>query len=427
MQRIDPKKDSPTKYPRRLQQPQEAIPSVESFNFLLLPCEIRNMVYKKLLCVEEFRALSHPDAWGLTTGLLRANKQIHKEALDVLHRRNIWVSLTLPSGDAVTYFMEHKPSVVHRIPMKAWEKHHHWPPAMDVFFKMHDDNRGEPKQSFLLSEFAMPQLCRKVTTIIKTNKTLTELDGPEWIMYGDSIRLDINAISAFPTRYLDRLTGQFTDAWGLHSVYLGFESDKWASVAKQMENPLPSLADLMHRRQRDTRLANRLFSLGKPEASMCTLIDILGSIRWIKEWYLVDWHTGMISPQMKDMVITIEADIVLTCAEYYVSIGDPASAIKMIWSFELCHPISWMSEAQIRKAYEYLGSAFRLKGLGQASAHSFTLANAKLETLDTNAWVIQSLQFSPNDHKLTHVQDGLKRIAYRSGVGLAPDLIDMWR
>ncbi|KAK7916901.1 hypothetical protein PG985_010509 [Apiospora marii] len=76
-------------------------------NFLDLPRELRDQVYELCLVGERLLNLQNPiygdwgysyDHYGLTTGLLRVSKNVHREASLVLYSQNIF-DLTLPQGN----------------------------------------------------------------------------------------------------------------------------------------------------------------------------------------------------------------------------------------------------------------------------------------------------------------------------------------
>lgn len=63
-----------------------------SFGFLGLPKELRNKIYECLLCPhingEKHEAFGKVRDYGLQPAILRTNKQVHKEASEILYKRN---------------------------------------------------------------------------------------------------------------------------------------------------------------------------------------------------------------------------------------------------------------------------------------------------------------------------------------------------
>lgn len=71
---------------------QELIPQLKP-KFLSIPGEIRNTIYRMVLTIQH-RYNLHLGYGGygrLHTALLRVNRQIHKEAIDILHGANVWI------------------------------------------------------------------------------------------------------------------------------------------------------------------------------------------------------------------------------------------------------------------------------------------------------------------------------------------------
>ena len=62
--------------------------------FLSLSFELRQEIYKHLLTADDIQVLTLEDTWGLHPAILRVNKQIYNEALEVLYQSTGWIALT---------------------------------------------------------------------------------------------------------------------------------------------------------------------------------------------------------------------------------------------------------------------------------------------------------------------------------------------
>ena len=81
---------------------QEVIPQLKP-KLLSMPGEIRNTIYRMVLTTQyQYNVhLGHDDYGRLHTALLRVNRQIHAEAIDILHGANIWTVARINTSERV--------------------------------------------------------------------------------------------------------------------------------------------------------------------------------------------------------------------------------------------------------------------------------------------------------------------------------------
>ncbi|KAF1355762.1 hypothetical protein EJ07DRAFT_158098 [Lizonia empirigonia] len=111
-----------------------ALPCTDAFRFLDLPREIRNEIYRILLCSFEPRPTTvtppldpdqDPDFMNkiailqhtIDTNILRASKQIHREAYETMVKTNRFVRVSTPSGLPMRFLLNHL-----RVPVIAEDK-----------------------------------------------------------------------------------------------------------------------------------------------------------------------------------------------------------------------------------------------------------------------------------------------------------------
>ena len=77
--------------------------SESAFPFMKLPPELRHMVYRKFLLVDDAAIQENPDKWGIDTKILQVSQQIHNEASEILKKENCFIAL-LVEGEERNWF-----------------------------------------------------------------------------------------------------------------------------------------------------------------------------------------------------------------------------------------------------------------------------------------------------------------------------------
>ncbi|OCK76671.1 hypothetical protein K432DRAFT_385248 [Lepidopterella palustris CBS 459.81] len=104
--------------------------SAKPFRFLALPGEIRNIIYKIVLCTtyppthsERPRGQSVADIvsvrHSIEPQLLRVSKQVYKEANDVMLKTNLFIRITSNGVDSFSHFL-----LYNRIPILTLDREH---------------------------------------------------------------------------------------------------------------------------------------------------------------------------------------------------------------------------------------------------------------------------------------------------------------
>ena len=92
---------------------QELIPQLKP-KLLSTPGEIRNTIYHMVLTTQyQYNVHFGHDGYGrLYTALLRVNRQIHTEAIDILHGANIWIVARINTTEHVRRMVADEVSVL---------------------------------------------------------------------------------------------------------------------------------------------------------------------------------------------------------------------------------------------------------------------------------------------------------------------------
>ncbi len=138
--------------------------SLRKVGWSSLPAEIREEVYKELLLVDmrqEQRDLCHHH---LHIEILRVDRETYKEASDILYLRNTWVQIGMDSK--VRRYIELRINDVEyrkgRPTVRLYPVAFSRVAALNIVVYNKKENKL-PRHTYIVSSFAMPQICRMLT------------------------------------------------------------------------------------------------------------------------------------------------------------------------------------------------------------------------------------------------------------------------
>ena len=186
---------------------QPGVFSSRNVGWLSLPAEVREEVYKELLLVDmhhkqrnltydflhnpvhqEQRALF---CHHLHVDILRVNRQIFKEASDILYLRNTWVQINMNAelGQYIESRINNFRYNIGRSPIELCPVEFSGVAAMNIVV-YNKGRKNLQQQTYIISSFAMPQICRAVAEIPPLELELDSAPAPEGAMWDQKGLLD---------------------------------------------------------------------------------------------------------------------------------------------------------------------------------------------------------------------------------------------
>ena len=129
-----------------------------------LPAELRAKIYKELLLVDMRQEQKDLCRHHLHLNILRANREIYKEASDILYLRNTWVRFRMDL-QAQQHVESRINNARHR---KGRPKIGLYPvvftkvAALDIVVR-DEETPKSPRRTYMISSFALPEVCRMLT------------------------------------------------------------------------------------------------------------------------------------------------------------------------------------------------------------------------------------------------------------------------
>ena len=336
-----------------------------------LPAEVRAKIYKELLLVDmrqEQKDLCHHH---LHLDILRANREIYKEASDILYLRNTWVRFRM---DIQAHF--HVESRINNA------RHRKGRPiialypvvftkvaALDIVVR-DEENPKSLRRTYVISSFALPEVCRMLTMPPTGSDDIAalalELDSttvPEGAVWDQKSLLDCFV----ETRGLGSL--KYTKGVAMLAESRG--KDGLAQLGA-MALPLNNPAEVMER-------ALNYLNRGRQQLRTKHIYEAL--ITFQEGAYYVHWLAynpyGMSSETLADtrMKTQLESnwwDFIEECVSCCMQLGDMTGARNtLLFLFKGTYTPSRDKWAE---AYHMLGLIEERLGAENAAAHSFLRA-----------------------------------------------------
>ncbi|KAK0516824.1 hypothetical protein JMJ35_001427 [Cladonia borealis] len=164
-----------------------------------LPAEVREEVYKELLLVDMHEEQGDLFCHHLHVDILRVNRQTHKEASDILYLRNTWVQINMNAE--VEHYIQSRINNFRynggeRSPIGLCPVEFSGVAAMNIVV-YNKEKRNLPQHTYIISSFAMPQICRALTMPPMKRKGMPPLEleldsatAPEGAMWDQKGLLD---------------------------------------------------------------------------------------------------------------------------------------------------------------------------------------------------------------------------------------------
>ena len=186
---------------------QPGVSSPRNVGWSSLPAEVREEVYKELLLVDLHHKqrnltcdyLHNPVHQGqralfchhLHVDILRVNRQIYKEASDILYLRNTWVQINMNAelGQYIESHINNFRYNIGRSPIELYPVEFSGVAAMNIVV-YNKESKNLPQQTYMISSFAMPQICRALTEIPPLELELDSAPAPEGAMWDQKGLLD---------------------------------------------------------------------------------------------------------------------------------------------------------------------------------------------------------------------------------------------
>ena len=156
-----------------------------------LPAELREEVYKELLLVDMHQEQRDLSCHHLHLDILRVDRQTYKEASDILYLRNTWVRIDMDLE--VEQYIESRINNVRywkgKLPIELCSVEFPHVAALNIVV-YNREKKNLPRHTYIISSFAMPQICRALTMPpIRTEEmpplglkldSATALEGAMW-------------------------------------------------------------------------------------------------------------------------------------------------------------------------------------------------------------------------------------------------------
>ena len=221
-------------------------------SFLSIPYELRQGIYKNLLTADDIQVLTLDDTWGLHLSILRVNKQIHGEAVEVLCQSTGWILFTglnwneycrvaRPSENADTVLRsESLTNLIGSIPMRQLEESHRISNALIVHLGDLESLEGRcdmysgPK--FMAPALAMPHLMLLIEALdFDSRESVADEDSGTleelWLNHATSKRQFSRAIVQ-PKRNVSKI-GVLDRIFVIKQRWITDASGVWEDVLKQ--------------------------------------------------------------------------------------------------------------------------------------------------------------------------------------------------
>ena len=336
-----------------------------------LPAELRAKIYKELLLVDMHQEQKDLCHHHLHLNILRANREIHREASDILYLRNTWVKIRMDHQ-----VQQHLESRINDA------KHRKGRPIIELcsvkFTKVaalnivvyDKDNPNSLRRTYVISSFALPEVCRMLTMPPAGTDDMAslalELDSataPEGAVWDQKSLLDCFV----ETRGLGSL--KYTNGVAMLAESRGKDGlVQLGAMALPLNNP----AEVMER-------ALNYLNRGRQQVRTKHIYEALTTFQ--EGAYYVHWLAfnpyGMSSETMADsrMNIQLESnwwDFIEECVSCCMQLGDLTWAREtLLFLFKGTYTPSMDKWAE---AYHMLGLIEERLGAGNAAAHSFLRA-----------------------------------------------------
>ena len=244
----------------------QKVPS-RALGFLDLPGEIRNRIYRMTLTTEwafkeEPYARRSQSRYELSPAILRANRQIHREARDILYDENLWVFL-LVDKDIIGSDLpgvQFLPAISHRRTSSINR------PALTVSLRYPYARESSMLQQYILGPEGIPFL---IECLWKRNSLSAELENnlpSVWIMF----RLGTSLICS-KEQLGEKLLKPFSEVWFCARVNgHGFPSGAFRrTLCRSMVSPSDAFTNLIRITSEKLEEGNRLLGRKLADDACC--------------------------------------------------------------------------------------------------------------------------------------------------------------
>ena len=163
-----------------------------------LPPEVREEVYKELLLVNMRQEKRDLSCHHLHLDILRVNRETYKEASGILYLRNTWVQINMNPEvgqyigsriNKLRYWKEGSPIELRSVEFSGVA-------ALNIVVD-NKEKKNLPRHTYIISSFAMPQICRALTMLPMRTEEMPPLEmkldlatAPKGVMWDQKGLLD---------------------------------------------------------------------------------------------------------------------------------------------------------------------------------------------------------------------------------------------
>ena len=356
--------------------------SLRKVGWSCLPAELRERVYKELLLVDmrqEQRDLCHHH---LHLDILRVNRETYEEASDILYLRNTWVQIGMDNEvqQDIEWHLNNDRYRRERRSVQLCSVE--FPRRAALNMVVYNEKKNYlPRHTYIVSSFAMPQICRTLTMASIFSRAMTalglELDSattPEGATWDQNGLLDCFV----ETRGLEAL--KCTKRVAMLAERRGKDGlTQLGAIALPLKNPAEVVerASTYLKRGRQQVLAKHLYK------ALTTFREGADYVHWLASNPYGLSSTVMANSETTEKLARYWWDLIKECVLCCWQMGNMSLAKNTLLS--LFKSTYWTPTDKWAEAYHTLGAIEEALGAENAAAYSFLRAlNARPGFEETN-------------------------------------------